>query len=139
MFEWDSSGLVVFVLFILGFPPAVIIGWALVRGFQRGVQFWRTLLAGLFMASATVGAIIGWSFLFYGSEAFYDILGRAFGRVFLVGIFVILIGGTLISVWALQRVGDAGLTKAKPRKQTEPNVSVGGLNMRDRRRSGDIG
>lgn len=110
MFEWDSSGrgafeLAAFVLFVLGFPLAVIIAWTLVRGFQRGVQFWRTFRVGLLMASATVGAIIGWSFLFYGSEAFYDILGRAFGRVFLGGIFVILIGGIWISVWVLQRVG----------------------------------
>ena len=111
MFELDLSRLLAFVLFVLGFPPAVIIGWALARGSQRGVQFWRTLLVGLFMASATVGAIIGWTFLFYGSEAFYDILGRAFRRVFLGGIFVILIGGIGISVWVLQRVGRPRLDK----------------------------
>ncbi len=110
MFEWDSSGrgafeLAAFVLFVLGFPLAVIISWTLVRGFQRGVQFWRTLRVGLFMASAAVGAIIGWTFLFKGGKAFYDILCRAFSRVFLGGIFVILIGGIWISVWVLQHSG----------------------------------
>ena len=115
MFEWDSSDLVAIVWFVLGFPLAVIIGWTLLRGFQRGVQFWRTLLAGLFMAPATVGVIIGWSFLFYGNEALDDILGRAFGGVFLAGIFVILFGGILISMWVIQRVGrrraDKGATE----------------------------
>ncbi len=106
MFELDLSGLVILGWFVLGLPLAVILGWTLVIGFQRGVQFWRTLLAGLFMASTTVGAIIGWGQYFLsGSGAFYDILRRAVGDVFLGGIFVILIGGILISMWVLQRVG----------------------------------
>ena len=110
--SYFSLGAFYMVLFLFfGLPVIVLVGRAIFKGSEQGASRWRTLGLGLLIAAATVGALSGWIWLWVFGPL-YEVFGfhqHTFrDTTFVVGLFAIPIGGVVLGVWILSRMGRAG-------------------------------
>ena len=110
--EIDAGPVYAALFLFFGLPVIVLVGRAILRGTEKGVSFWRVLGAGVIIAAATIGAFVGWIWLWvagpiadaYGIESI-----NWWADLIFVGILLLTpVGGVVGGVWALGRMGRAG-------------------------------
>ncbi len=110
--EIDAGPVYAALFLFFGLPVIVLVGRAILRGTEKGVSFWRVLGAGVLIAAATIGAFVGWIWLWvagpiadaYGIESI-----NWWADLIFVGILLLIpVGGVVGGVWALGRMGRAG-------------------------------
>lgn len=110
--EIDAGPVYAALFLFFGLPVIVLVGRAILRGTEQGVSFWRVLGAGVLIAAATIGAFVGWIWLWvagpiadaYGIESI-----NWWADLIFVGILLLIpVGGVVGGVWALGRMGRAG-------------------------------
>ena len=91
---------------ILVVPLVILIGWAVVKSFQKSTSAWRVVVASLSMTVATVAAFIGWWFVgIQGPIGDLVPFHSPWANSLWLGFLAIPIAGFVGTVWLVGRVG----------------------------------